>query len=99
MRRQFVVSGSLGTVELKPFEYSNAGDAKSHVRTDKYEYNNNAWSWGTRPSFETSGSFHRYADMLLAFGEMVRGEKENPYTCDYELELFKTILACCGVEV
>ena len=98
MRRQFVVTGSLGTVELKPFEYYNKGDAMNHVRTDKFEYDNNAWAWDTRPSFETSGSFNRYGDMLLSFGEMVRGEKENPYTYDYELELFKTILACCGVE-
>ena len=37
--------------------------------------------------------------MPLSFGEMVRGEKENPYTYDYELELFKTILVCCGIEI
>ena len=99
MRRQFVVTGSLGTVELKPFEYYNKGDAKNRVRTDKFEYDNNAWAWGTRPNFETSGSFNRYGDMLLSFGEMVRGEKENPYTYDYELALFKTILVCCGIEI
>jgi len=99
MRRQFVVTGSQGTVELKPFEYYNDDDAKSHVRTDKFEYDRNAWGWNTRPSFETSGSFHRYSDMLSAFGEMVRGDRENPYTCDYELALFKTILLCCGVEI
>lgn len=27
------------------------------------------------------------------FGEMVMGERENPYT--YELELFRTITKCC----
>ena len=98
MRRQLVVTGSLGTVELKPFEYANEGDLRNHVRTDKYEYDNNAWAWKTRPSFETSGSFDRYGDMMLAFGEMVRGERVNPYTLDYELELFKTLLLCCGAE-
>ena len=37
--------------------------------------------------------------MLASFAAMVRGEKENPYTYDYELELYKTVLQCCGVEV
>ena len=41
--------------------------------------------------------FQRYEDMLYAFAAMVRGEKTNPYTLDYELELFKVILKCCGV--
>jgi hypothetical protein len=36
--------------------------------------------------------------MLFAFAEMVRGERENPYTTEYELELFKVILRCCGME-
>ena len=25
------------------------------------------------------------------------GEKKNPYTYDYELELYKTVLKCCGI--
>jgi len=28
---------------------------------------------------------------------MVRGERENPYTIDYELMLYKYVLRCCGV--
>ena len=32
---------------------------------------------------------------LKAFAEMVRGEKENPYTYDYELTLFRAISECC----
>ena len=30
---------------------------------------------------------------------MVRGEKENPYTVDYELKLYRTMLKACGVDV
>ena len=33
--------------------------------------------------------------MMAAFAAMVRGECENPYTYDYELELYKTILMAC----
>ena len=43
-----------------------------------------------------SENFHRYEGMLLAFAEMVRGEKENPYTYDYERTLYQTILKACG---
>jgi hypothetical protein len=46
-----------------------------------------------------SENYHRYEKMLSAFAAMVRGEKENPYTLDYELELFRTILKCCGMNV
>ena len=41
----------------------------------------------------------RYDGMMASFAAMVRGEKENPYTSDYELELYKTVLRCCGVNV
>ena len=33
---------------------------------------------------------------MKSFAAMVRGEKENPYTLDYELALFRTIMKCCG---
>lgn len=29
---------------------------------------------------------------------MVLGQKKNPWSYDYELRLFQTILACCGGE-
>ena len=33
--------------------------------------------------------------MMLSFAKMVRGEQKNPYSYEYELDLFKTILKCC----
>jgi hypothetical protein len=30
---------------------------------------------------------------------MVRGEKKNPYTLEYELELYKTVLKACGEKI
>ena len=44
-----------------------------------------------------SDSYQRYEAMLFAFAEMVRGERENPYTLDYELTLFRTLLRCCRI--
>jgi len=37
--------------------------------------------------------------MMSSFAQYVRGEKTNPYTLDYELNLYKNILKCCGVNV
>ncbi len=90
-RRQLVVIGEKKTVELKPFEMVTAG---KRVYTDKTEYTEHDWfDMGVTERAE----FDRYADMMLAFASMVRGECENPYTLDYELKLFKTIHKCCKV--
>ena len=40
--------------------------------------------------------YERYDTMMASFGAMVRGEKVNPYTYDYELDLYRTILQACG---
>ena len=41
--------------------------------------------------------FQRYEEMMRSFARNIRGETENPYTPDYELQLFKLILQCCGM--
>ncbi|MBR5868857.1 MAG: Gfo/Idh/MocA family oxidoreductase [Clostridia bacterium] len=93
-RRQLVITGTRGTVEVKPLEISLP-------RTPEHHY---ALATGWRESLDgspatqgTSDVYDRYADMMRAFASYVRGEKTNPYTLDYELELFKVVLACCGM--
>lgn len=95
-RRQLVVIGSKKTVELKPFEIPVPNRDQKFVYTDKYEYNSE--DWFKIPECERV-EFDRYSDMLLSFAAMVRGERENPYTLDYELKLFKTLLRCCDIEI
>ena len=93
-RRQLVVVGSKKTVELKPFEMMIPGKSPRKIYTDKTEYTSGDWTdLGSSERVEID----RYDDMMLAFASMVRGERENPYTLDYELKLFKTILKCCGI--
>ena len=55
--------------------------------------------WGDTGEHTVSEPFSRYDSMMASFGAMVRGEKENPWTLDYELALYKTVLKCCGVNV
>ena len=35
--------------------------------------------------------------MMRAFGAMAAGERSNPFGYDYEVQLFRTVLAACGV--
>ena len=91
-RRQLVVTGTKKTVELKPFEtlVPEGGQV-----TDRVEYLTEEWF--EKGVASQTPVFDRYEDMMRAFAQMAAGEKENPYTYDYELELYRTILKSCGV--
>lgn len=98
-RRQLVIMGKKGTYEIKPLEIIVPQEERKMcyaTRTTKREVICNE-DGSKDETVSTSEQFGRYAAMLAAFAAMVRGEKENPYTLDYELDLFKTILKCCGV--
>lgn len=94
-RRQVVVSGTKATVEINPLEWYLSGNQKMQVsravRTSPH--------WHTDCEKEVSSAVDRYDDMIRSFAQMVRGKTENPYTPDYELELYKLLLECCGKEV
>ena len=96
-RRQLVVSGERGMVELKPLELTDVKQPADPTVTG-VRVSTDAENWFDEGVFTMSDPFPRYNGMLRAFGEYVRGEKENPYTLDYELALFKTIIKCCGGE-
>lgn len=91
-RRSIVVVGSKKTVEIRPIERHHEG---LHVTT-RTDYNTENWleagtSYDSKP-------YRRYDDMMEAFAKMVRGEMINPYTAEYELELYKLIIECCGIK-
>lgn len=96
-RRQLVICGSRETLEVRPLEVCVEGDKKFMNYTEKHVARIGDGRSVTR-THERSEQFQRYEAMLFAFAEMVRGERENPYTLDYELDLFKTILKCCGID-
>ena len=90
-RRQLVVSGEYGTVELRPLECQSS---KNLFYTTRTEYPTT--DWHTPGITARSEVFDRYDALLTAFAKMVRGEMENPYTYDYELELFRSVLRAAG---
>lgn len=95
LRRQLVVCGSLGTVEVRPLEkyIGENGDQFAGVR----EVTENIADWTYDGVREKTAPENRYDGMFRAFAEYVRGERENPYSYDYEEMVYRTVLRCCGV--
>jgi len=92
LRRQLVICGEKGTIELKPLEVLS-GDGQYTVMNET-----KSSDWHEPWKSVTTEVYDRYDDMMKNFAEIVRG-KENPYSYDYELELYKLILKSCGKEV
>lgn len=97
-RRHLVVTGTKGCAEIRPLEmYLPDAIGSSNLYTEQTTYT--SLSWGDMGVKERSEAYDRYDDMMASFAAMVRGEKQNPYTLDYERELYKTVLQCCGVHI
>ena len=90
-RRQLVVTGTKATVELKPLEWYTGNGTIATTRTIR-----SMESWVEESVSEESPPFDRYDNMMASFASMVRGEKTNPYTLEYEKNLFEIILKACG---
>ncbi len=91
-RRQLVISGTAGSIEIRPLEVRVPGEGYLFV-THKCEFFADGRTVRT-----VSEPFDRYKPMMRAFAAMVRGEAENPYTPEYERTFFHALLACCGAE-
>ena len=101
-RRNLVVVGTKGTFELKPSEYRDreieSWDSSGDFMKSDYHYTYET-PWHLWVDTETTQPFHRYRNMLEAFLQYVRGEKENPYTPEFEARLHRLLLKACGVEL
>ena len=90
LRRQLVITGTRGKFEVKPLEITVNYPLQY---TEYIECFDDDWN---APGEKRRSEIHdRYSDMMRSFAKMVAGEMKNPYTLDYELSLFKTILKCC----
>lgn len=103
VRRQLVVSGSRGTVELKPLEYYapavEGWDLPLYTGVSEvYEADAEGKGWSDCRTCYNTPPYDRYIDMIRSFAAMVKGEIENPYSYEYEVTLHRAILAACGVE-
>ncbi len=99
MRRQLIICGSLGTVEIQPLEQyiPPVGDC-DHVTHIRETYADDPAGWTARGEDKTLGPYNRYDGMTTDFARFVRGELDNPYTLEYEARLHRILRAACGVE-
>lgn len=102
VRRQLVICGEKGTIEINPLEryIRHSENGRDMVTVMREMYQEEAVQNGWNYSFDerTYEPFNRYDDMMRAFADMVRGEKKNPYTTEYEILLHKLLLQACGYE-
>lgn len=96
-RRQLVICGSKGTVELRPMEeYEKDGRIHTGMRMTT-EAEGKDWTYCA--PVVTSRPVNRYDPMMAGFAKMVCGELQNPFGYDYEIKLYQTLLRCCGEKI
>ena len=96
LRRQLVICGTKGTVIFEPFEGYTKEVGSSSLMTTVRVVDEDLFNWGNNGKWYDSEPFDRYDPMMESFAQLVRGEKENPYTMDYELKLYQLLLKACG---
>lgn len=97
-RRQFVVTGTEGTFEIKPFETKISKNDSELVSKAHVTYKSDVTDiWRDNSTELVSEGYDRYNPMMMNFAAYIRGDKVNPYTYDYELELFNLLMKCCGM--
>ena len=95
-RRQLVVVGTKGTVELCPFEWLSQG--RTDVLTPQVTKVRECYSpnWHEKGKLHDSEVHGRYDAMFRNFADYIRGDKQNPFDYEYERKLHKLILKACG---
>lgn len=94
-RRQLVVCGTKGTVELKPLEW-HVGKCDGAIVPQTTEVREAfEEDWEAKGEYHDTPVYGRYDAMFRAFADYVTGEKKNPFGYEYERELHKLILKAC----
>ncbi|MBQ9773276.1 MAG: Gfo/Idh/MocA family oxidoreductase [Clostridia bacterium] len=96
-RRQLVVCGTKGTIEIKPLEvnYRDSSIIQSDLYLSTKEMVGPDIYRNICKKIDLKPMIGRYDDMMMAFAAYVRGEKKNPYDYDYEYGLQEVVLAAC----
>lgn len=96
-RRNLVVCGTKGTVELRPFEWLTK-EPMPNIDSPQTTGVREAYSddWHQKAEYHTTPVYGRYDTMLRSFADYIHGVRENPFDYEYERSLHKLILKACG---
>lgn len=93
LRRQLIVSGTKGTIEIEPIECPVTAEGITNANTVSMKL-----TLEGKPAEQFSyPPYGRYDGMMREFAALVRGQKKNPYTPDYEKKLFHLIMQSAGL--
>lgn len=96
-RRQFVISGTEGTIEIKPLE--NPADLDGTVCPNKIfmtvTKKGHTSKFADRPQTIYFPPYGRYDEMMIDFAKTVAKEKENTFDYEAELRVYKLITEIC----
>lgn len=96
-RRQFVVCGEKGTVEIRPLEGDSNGPPSATVSINPMTAGKDYTDCKKPVSLMPAEG--RYDTMMLDFADMVLGKKQNPFSYEYEYNVQKSLLAACGLPI
>ena len=96
-RRQLVITGTKATVEIYPLERYIHREGLMTTRMGVVTSDDTRGSWNDMRRYIDFDFFDRYDGMMQEFARIARREIVNPYTPDYELELYKAVIASCGL--
>lgn len=98
IRRQLVVSGTKGTIEIKPLE--NPVEIPGVVCANQIGCQITGPSpymaFDQRSERVSFPPYGRYDEMMLDFARIVRGEKQNEYPLEQEERVFRLLTRICG---
>lgn len=99
-RRQFVISGTKGTIEIKPLE--NPVELPGVVSANKIAMSvttpGHPTAFNDRPEVISFPPYGRYDAMMIDFAKTVAGEKENNFDYERELRVHKLLTKICRGE-
>lgn len=93
-RRQIVITGTKGTVEIRPCERYVEGGLSTTAKITTLKPGQNVWA--DTGEVIQSEPYNRYAPMLIRFAKAARGEGSMIFPYEYEKRLLETILKACG---
>lgn len=99
-RRQVVISGSLGTVEVKPLEWSfeHGKDQQAGYRSCYKENGNQVSNWWEPAPYKTTQPQNRYDGMFRDFATKIRNGGMQAADFEREARVHRLVLAASGIE-
>jgi predicted dehydrogenase len=93
-RRQLVVCGDEGTIDIRPIEPNGKNPEPTRVRL-ALSRPRESFTSGYQ-EFEMPALPGRYDDQLLELARVVRGEQQNPYSAAHEIVVQQALLTASG---